>query len=353
MTNKIVAFLTGQNTGCTFLDWSVLYLSGQTQFYSFLDQGYIPLTHSPVTSLNAHGHKKNHLCGAKRNVEEIEKFLNQQQGLLTLYPWTLLVPDAAKQHGLDIESLILTQDIMNKLEDAMAQDLGNLWLHLDSLQCKIVYVDDDPDLAMAHLDRRSTDGGIKMSKKSVTLQELDDEYQEIFYADSVKTWKELGLTNIWDERERRALDFRQHFDYTQTRQHMIPFELPHLRITTAELWTQGEWVIKKVMDFCELEIDQSRWEHWVNVYRQWQMILQQKILFCYRLPTIIKSIVNNWYYDIGELTFMQEVVVQHLLIYKHNLNLKTWELSKFPRNAQDLHKLLEPNTHSVPNIYNS
>ncbi len=353
MTTKIVAFLTGQNTGCTFLDWSVLYLSGQTQFYSFLDQDYIPLTHNPVTSLNAHGHKKNHLCGTKRNAEEIEKFLKHQQGLLTLYPWTLQFSHAAEQHGLDIESIVLTKDIIDKLENTMALDLKNLWVYLDSLQSKVVYVDNDPGFAMAHIDPRSTEGGIKNSRKSSTVEELDAEYQEIFYADSVKTWKDLGLTNIWDERERRALDFRLHVDYTQSRQHMLPFELPHLRITTAELWTQGEWVIKRVMDFCELEIDQSRWEHWVNVYRHWQIILQQRILFCYRLPTIVKSIVNNWYYDIGELTFMQEVVVQHLLIYKHNLNLKTWELSKFPRNAQDLHKLLEPNIHPVPNIYSS
>lgn len=352
MTTKIVAFLTGQNNGCTFLDWSVLYLSGQTEFYSFLDQSHIPLTHSPVTSINAHGHKKNHLCGIERNTEEIEKFLNHQQGLLTLYPWTVHLSDAAKHYNMDIESLSFTQDIMDKFQDFIAQDFRKLWLHLNTLETKIVYVENDHYLSMVHVDQRSTQGGIKKNKQS-TLEELDAEYQEVFYADSIKTWQDLGLTNIWDERERRALDFRQHFDHTQTRRHMIPFEQPHLRVSTSELWTQGEWTIKKVMDFCELEIDQSRWEHWVSVYREWQQILQQKILFCYKLPSILECTVNNWYYDIGELTFMQEVVIQHLLIYKHNLNLKTWELSKFPRNAQDLHKLLEPNIHPIANIYNS
>jgi len=351
MTTKIIAFLTGTNTGCTFLDWSVLYLSGQTEFYSFLDQDYIPLTHNPVTPLNAHGHKKNHLCGFDQNSEEVKTFLNHCQGLLTLYPWTLRFSQAAEQNGIDIESSILTQDLIDKIEDSMAQDLKKLWLYLHSLQAKVVYVEDDPNLSLAHVDRRSTESGIKMFKPS-TLEEIDKEYQEIFYSDSIKAWQDLGLNNIWDDRERRALDFRHHLDYTQARQHMMPFDLPHLRVNTSELWTQGEWVIKQVMAFCELEIDQSRWEHWTVMYQQWKDKLQQRILFCYRLPTILKSIVNNWYYDIGELTFMQEVVVQHLLIYKHQLNLKTWELSKFPRNAQDLHKLLEPNIHSVPDIYN-
>lgn len=352
MTTKIVAFLTGANTGCTFLDWSVLYLSGQTEFYSFLDQDYIPLVSNPVSQINAHGHKKNHLGGTERNAQAIEKFLKQHNGLLTLYPWPLHPRDAAKHYGMDIETMTLSNDIIEKFRDFTAQDFRSLWLHLYSMQSKIVYVEDDPTLSMAHIDLRSSDGGFKNHKAS-TLEQLDTEFQETFYADSLKTWHDLGLTNVWDERERRALDFRQHPDFTQTNQQVMPFDLPHLRITTAELWTQGDWVIKKVMDFCELEIDDTRWNHWLSVYREWQKIFQQRILFCYRLPLILKAIVNNWYYDIGNLTFMQEVVIQHLLIYQHNLNLKTWELAKFPQNAQDLHKLLEANIHPVSDIYNS
>jgi hypothetical protein len=68
--------------------------------------------------------------------------------------------------------------------------------------------------------------------------------------------------------------------------------------------------------------------------------------FCYNYKHIVDSVVNNWYYQI-DLTFEQEVVIQHCLIYQHNLNLKTWELTKFPSNTQDLHKLLEPNIHPI------
>jgi hypothetical protein len=352
MTAKIVAFLTGANTGCTFLDWSVLYLSGQTEFYSFLDQDYIPLTSDPVTSANAHGHEKNHLCGTETNFREIEKFLSSHNGLLTLYPWPLNFSAAAKHYDMDIKSLNLTEDVVAKFKEFTCQDFKKLWLYLHDKQSKIIYVENYPDLSLAHVDLRNSKGGVKKSSL-FTTEELDKEYQEVFYADSLKTWQDLGLNNIWDERERRALDFRQHLDFTQNQQSAIPFDLPHLRINTAELWTQGDWVIKQVMAFCELEMDHSRWDHWLSVYRHWQNIFQQKILFCYRLPTILKSIVNNWYYDIGDLTFMQEVVIQHLLIYQHNLNLKTWELVKFPQNAQDLHKLLEANIHPVSDIYNS
>ena len=98
-------------------------------------------------------------------------------------------------------------------------------------------------------------------------------------------------------------------------------------------------------------MDPQRFNQWLPIYQQWAS-RQLKILdFCHEVSHIIDSIVNNWDYQLGDLSFEQEVVIQHYLIYKHNLNLKTWQLEKFPSNTKDLHKLLETNTHSVPVIY--
>jgi hypothetical protein len=47
------------------------------------------------------------------------------------------------------------------------------------------------------------------------------------------------------------------------------------------------------------------------------------------------------------LDFYKEVIIQNALLYKQNLNLKNWQLEKFPANTQDLHKLLEPNIHQL------
>ena len=69
----------------------------------------------------------------------------------------------------------------------------------------------------------------------------------------------------------------------------------------------------------------------------------------------IFAIVDNFYYDIGEykLNIAQEAAIQHVMLYKYNLNFKIWQLEKFPNNTQDLHKLLEPNTfHKLDNLYN-
>lgn len=350
METKIISLLAKGNTGCTFVDWSILYLSGQTEFYSFKSDGFIPLTHNPVTKLNAHGHKKNHFSGADKNKRYVERFLANHQGLLTLYPGPMQQEDIAATLNLDISNGI--SDSANKtLIDFSFKDHEKLWRYLHSVNSKIVFIQNDPNLILAQLAPRSTDNNFAPNG-TYTVEQVDNNFQQSYYSDSIKLWKELNLVNVWDERERRALDIRPFSNLIEVGENMLPFDLPHLRLTTSELWNHGESVIKRIMKFVELEIQPDRWDHWCNCYREWKSMLEPRVSFCYRLPLIVKSIVNNWYYELNDLTFLEEVVIQHLLIYKHNLNLKTWNLHKFPSNTQDLHKLLEPNIHSVSNIYN-
>ena len=62
--------------------------------------------------------------------------------------------------------------------------------------------------------------------------------------------------------------------------------------------------------------------------------------------TIIESILKNNYIDLTKfnLDIVQEATIQHELLYKHNLNLKTWQLEKF-MDSKQLHSLLEPNIY--------
>ena len=100
------------------------------------------------------------------------------------------------------------------------------------------------------------------------------------------------------------------------------------------------------MNWVELPIDNDRYNQWVPIYEDWQQIQMNSLRFQYNYKHIVDCVVNNWSYNI-DLTFDQEVVIQHLLIYQHNLNLKTWQLKKFPGNTKDLHLLLEPNIHPL------
>ena len=126
----------------------------------------------------------------------------------------------------------------------------------------------------------------------------------------------------------------------------LDLSLPHCLINGEEWLTQGERTMRMIMDFCQTEIVPIRLEQWLPVYYQWQKVQSNSATFSIELEHIVNATVNGWYYPI-DLTLYQEAVVQHCLIYQHNLNIRNWELSKFPNNTQELHKLLEANTHSI------
>ena len=120
-----------------------------------------------------------------------------------------------------------------------------------------------------------------------------------------------------------------------------------------DLWLNGENKIPDILKFLKLNIDYEKYQQWIPIYKEWQK-KQLKILnFCWNVEYICKSIINNYYLKIDtyNMDLWQEAIIQHILIYKYNLNLKNWQLERFPDNTQDLHTLLEPNIHSTEILY--
>ena len=103
----------------------------------------------------------------------------------------------------------------------------------------------------------------------------------------------------------------------------------------------------EILNFIGNNIDQSRWNSWMSVHNQWRQLHAQS--FSRNFTEIINAIVNNQYMSLKryDIDFYKEVLIQHTLIFQHNLNLKTWNLTKFPDNTQDIHALLEPNFHNL------
>lgn len=331
------------SVGCTFLDWSIHFLSGCNEFYNTKAQSYIPLTLNPVTSTNAHGHLKNHPSG----VDQFEQYVNMfdqlsNKQLHSVYPVPLHIDKAATQLGIDHTQIHKNYSILNQY---VQDDYNRLLQMCYQRGIKIVFVASDPRVPFYLMNQRTLDRWFAKPGKPNSTADASKEIQEIFFNNSISTWTSLGLVNVWDERERRALDLRISTDTLE-----VKFEFPHLWINALDLWTRGDSIIHKVMEYLELPIDATRLAQWIPIFKSWQKIQVNNLAFDYNCEHIVNAIVNNWYYQI-DLTFDQEVVIQHLLIYKHNLNLKTWELSKFPDNTQDLHKLLETNIHQVDEIY--
>jgi hypothetical protein len=350
---NIVCLASVNSVGCTFLDWSIHFLSGQDHFYSVDQQAWIPLSLDPVTQANAHGHKKNHPSGydlARRYLEQLAT--NSNSGPMSIYPCVLHADTVASLLNIDTHTVLSAADYEKILKTQRA-DYAKLLDHCLELGVKLVYVPMDSRNILYLREIRSAKG---LFFKTQPFKDMHDHYAEmdqVFFANSEKVWKSAELTNIWDRREQLALNLRPFdrsvlmssddvwFDQTQ----------PHLSLNAQSLWYHGQHALTKVMQFLDLTIDPDRWHAWQAIYAKWQQIQLDILEFEFNYQHIVDAIVNNWYYDLGDLTFTEEVIIQHCLIYQHGLNLKTWQLSKFPSNAQDLHKLLETNHHPVESIY--
>lgn len=348
--NKKICVTSKHSLGCTFVDWSIHFLSGQSKYYNVSLDQWIDLTHDPITKLNAHGHLKNHPVGADEFKREIEKFDSlPSDAIYSTYPINLMPGTIAKRLNLDTSSLEST-DVYDQLKQHMSEDYAKIFDICKDTQTDIIYVANEPRAVLYSRNTRnlSTYLGFKNGPPE-SEEDLFNFIDNLFNKSSQTTFQELQLTNTWDNRERLALNIRpfdfDHFDFKFDYQH------PHYWINCLDLWTRTETVIEKVMVYLDLEIDKHRFDAWLPICKVWQKKQLDLLDFCYNQPHIVEAIVNNLYYEI-DLTFDQEIVIQHCLIYQHGLNLKTWQLKKFPNNTQDLHKLLEPNIHSVENIYN-
>jgi len=332
-----------RSVGCTFFDWTIHFLSGQEQFYRINSCQWIPLTTDPVLTVNAHGHPKNHPSGFADTRDYINKVLAKSQDYLySMYPFILSPYRSAVDLGIAIDKI---GDPKNQqlIEQYQQNDFDQVFAFCNQLNVKLIYIGDDSSMQLYYAASRSNGLSITNGKPHETLQCQKDEFQQVFFNDSVDTWNKLKLTNTWDQRERQALDSRP-FKYQDMK--FNGMQHPHLWINCHELWHNGEQVALKMLEFLELTVLPERLAAWKSIYAKWQKKQLHILKFNYNYQHIVDSIVNNWYYEI-DLTFEQEVIIQHCLIYQHNLNLKTWELEKFPNNTQDLYKLLEPNIHPV------
>ena len=333
--------------GATFIDWSIHFLSGRDKFYH-RQFGWIPLTHTPLTQKNAHGHFKNHPHGNLEVIECIE-LLRKQQELTSMYAVPMYFPDAAKYLNISLEKHV-TNEERSKIQEYIDNDYREIISTIGKNNIKVIYLQLPNNLYLyTKGEARANHSSLKKVDNStfkenyITDEEINQDFEDLFFTKSQKIWTEMGLTNTWDKRERMALDHRpfhnsllQNFDYS----------IPNMTININLFWANSSDAMFKILKFLNLELDNSRYQAWIPIMEKWKSIQHKKINFAINFQHIMDSIINNWYYEL-DLEFYHEVIIQHSLLYHYGLNLKTWQLEKFPNNTQDLHKLLEPNFHTL------
>jgi hypothetical protein len=333
-----------ESVGCTFLDWSIHFITGQSRFYN-IKQGWQPLSNNPVTVTNAHGHNKNHPSGFERTKYAINQLLPLHQDKLTsIYSFPLHLDAVANNLKISIEEISQPHN-QKSISQYRTADYNQLLSYI-ATQSQVIFVSSGDNLNFYHQIVRSIDRMPLSAAPAESSAEIQDELDRSFFGDSIASWNNQNLTDIWDIRERKALQSNLTKSNFGVGELQVDFSFPHYWMDCVNWWFDGIVMIQEIVAWLKLKVDSDRFQEWIPIYYSWQKIQAKNLRFQWQYKHIIDCIINNWSYPI-DLTFDEEIFIQHCLIYQHNLNLKTWQLIKFPNNTQELHKLLEPNIHTV------
>lgn len=331
------------SAGCTFLEWSVHWLAGHQHYYNVNMSHWIELVPNPLehTSVkNAHGHKKNHPAGSAATKKVIDALAGLPRNrVYSLYPIRQHIDHCCHELGLDVWTLCHS-DVWDKVLDRIGQDYNELISYCVYRGIPVTYVYFDERSLPYTWNQRCLDGFITKRQQADHPDELFQEFDQVFCRVDQNHWD--GNEHVWDLRERLALNIRP-FRFSAT---AVDNASCH-RIHCRDLWFETEKVTLDLLHRLGLDLNHQRLALWRPIATAWQDNHRENMWFPDNLDRIIDAIVNASDLSLPELTLKQECIIQHRLIYQHNLNLKTWNLTKFPNNTLELHSLLEPNIHNI------
>lgn len=317
---SLVAFITDPGKGGHFLNWSVLYLSGKDNYYSCYSQRYETLVDNPIVKDNAHGFDAN-------QPETLEEFYKIILDIENTEPGTF---NTIYFHNFRGE----TPEVSKGTEQAL----------------KHVQLLDNTKIVILSNQQKHSLYSCMYAIRAIDTEEATIEHHKKFidtyFNESNAVWQKLQLNDVWDHREFLALNLKPH--YVTRIEPKFQSINGHFFLEAFDLFNCFDNTVRDLFDHLDLTINESRWDNWISVYRKWQNIHKERMRFVWYFDTIVEAIVKGWDMDLSrfDLDIIQEAAIQHTLIYKHNLNLKTWQLEKF-LNTKQLHNLLEPNQHQL------
>lgn len=316
----MIGILTDPGVGGTFIAWSIYYLRGDINyFYADLNK-QIKLIHNPLTNTNAHNFKPNQ---PNQGVD---------RGLKKLYSMV----DQLIETGLD--EVIYLHNFSNKAETASGVE------YLSAKADKIILVTSEK-YPLYHCGYNNRSGGewVSAIEYATDPNVVYENFVRNFFLESYQLFQDSKLTAIWDQREFIALNFKPYLK--NCIEHHFDPTINHCLLDIAEIYNNDNHIIH-IFDYLNLEINKDRHSSWLQVYQQWQKLHNHRMLFVIYFDKIINYIINGFYLDLTRfnLDIVQEATIQQELIYKYNLNFKTWQLKKF-LDTKQLHNLLESNIH--------
>ena len=316
--SKVVTIITDPATGGTFLSWSLHYLAGHTTHLTSSGK-YVDLPDNPVQKHNAHGFERINTDSTYKGVKSAIALLDNPE---------------RERESKNLFNVLYVHSKCYHL------DKHTEWHRAFNLMLEKKY----PVILVRLPKTQVLYHSLLQLRRSEQTQDTRLEY---FFSNLTKQRKKLILASVYDKREFIALHFRP-FDFDQyaTLFNSLPDRNNILHLLSIDVWQNLDNTIHDIMKFIDIPINSKRYEKWLIVYAQWKQIHTKRIMWCWYFDTIIEYILKGYSMDLErfDLDLYQEAVIQHVLIYKYGLNLKTFELYKFT-NTKQLHDLLEPTLH--------
>ena len=322
--SKVIAIITDPAIGGTFLAWSIEYLAGHHSMYNAFSHTCVPVLPNPMVNNNAHLHQMNHFSSkisSHHNVQLLYQVIAELQ-LNKTNPFHIIYTHmySFMEHSVDGG---------NKWDyDAFCEFVNAL-----SNQCiTSIFVHVPMDYAL-YFDQ--------MISRATSKNAMAGSLMNYFPTIDIKSMQ------VYDKRELIALTLNPHSNewFSKTK-HVVDNDA--FLLLSPELWLTLDYSIFNIMRYLNIGVNDARYGKWVEVYGQWKKLHSSRIRWCWYFDEIMDAVLNGHDMDLVrfDLDLLQEATIQHELIYKHNLNLKTFELYKF-KNTKQLHNLLEPNIHDL------
>lgn len=326
MINRAFIFSEGI-VGGTFVDWTLFYFSNTEEFYNPLDNTLNNVVSNPLTTHNAHTHNKIH----PTSLRELKFCVNQLKDVdkfYTMYPFqeVSLEPFDTTQKWEE------NQNKIKKLHMSFQKYLiGN--------KCKTLIIRENKEDQLYLFFNRTR------VNCSDSFLEIEIFYNRYFVVNKEK-WNEF---NQWDFREELALSLRP-FETDGKLNINLPEGLLY-EITYSDMLDNLDILIDPILKFFNIKKNSDKFEHWKNIYQTWRMIHDTKFYRNWR--TIIDKIVSGKEFDLSDykMDFVKDTFIQHVLIYKYNLNIRGFGVVSFPLNTALIYKLLEENIHPLDKNY--
>jgi len=327
MNKKIFSITNDQfNLGNVFLIWSVHYLSGGDDYYDVRIQAKRSIPDNPLLKgITAHKMKPNFVRTIDSFLDVIDQIPNAHT--LNHIKFNITARSLEQHHKTNHELQILSSS--------------------KGIKCiNMTCVHDQHLVGFLRHDREQP----QWQKDMDTVSEHCEHYWPHFFdnasifQDRLKTWHDIRENIAFNI---RLNDFWQHLP--------LRTDMELVYHCQYNNWVKdGLREIKKVIKFLGLECREDRVDKWCEIHAVWRQSHIPYLDFCNDLHRIIECVVKKRSMDLTKykLDVLKEAVILHLLMFKHNLNLKM-PVDHLPGDTRLIFSLLEENQRTgLEKLYN-